>query len=62
MDFYAFYLIWIGFHIKKYYDRDINKSAEEQSPYYVKTESGEWKLDKTRMAVPLIRGLIMTFV
>ena len=62
MDFYAFYIIYIVFHAKKYMDRDPKKSKEEQSPYYIKTDDGEYKLDKTRMMVPIVRSVIFTFV
>jgi len=60
MDFYAFIILYILFHLKKWYDRPKDKTAKSNSPYYVADENGEYKFDKTKMFVPLRRALITT--
>ena len=61
MDFYPLIIIYLIFHIKKWKDNK-DLSIKQNSPYYVKSDSGELKLDFERMLVPLFRGLIMTFI
>ena len=43
MDFYAFYIIYILFHLKKWRDRPEGKTAKENSVYYKLGENGEYK-------------------
>ena len=60
MDFYAFYIIYILFHLKKWHDRPEGKTAKENSVYYKLGENGEYRANPSTMIVPFRRALIMT--